>query len=82
MKTNLVCFTTTDSQVVQDVVKEYDQKHRGRELPGFSDYKVFEMVVQKLVMILVGPALDTLKVIRGISLKHSLVFTKMIQNYF
>ncbi|XP_012691021.2 myxovirus (influenza virus) resistance G isoform X2 [Clupea harengus] len=54
----------TYSQVVQDVVKEYDQKHRGRELPGFSDYKVFEMVVQKLVMILVGPALDTLKVIR------------------
>lgn len=51
--------------MVQDVVNEYDQKHRGRELPGFSDYKVFEIVVQRLVMKLVGPALDTLRIIRG-----------------
>ncbi|XP_062866900.1 interferon-induced GTP-binding protein Mx-like [Trichomycterus rosablanca] len=51
-------------QTVQDVVKEYDLKHRGRELPGFSDYKVFEMVVQRLVSQLKGPAIDTLKVIR------------------
>ncbi|XP_076129164.1 interferon-induced GTP-binding protein Mx1-like isoform X1 [Alosa pseudoharengus] len=52
------------SKMVQDVVDEYDLKHRGRELPGFSDYKVFELVVQRLVMNLQGPALDTLRVIR------------------
>ncbi|KAM9455166.1 interferon-induced GTP-binding protein Mx3-like [Clarias gariepinus] len=50
--------------MVQEVVKEYDLKHRGRELPGFSDYKVFEMVVQRLVKLLTTPATDTLKVIR------------------
>ncbi|KAM9454852.1 interferon-induced GTP-binding protein Mx3-like [Clarias gariepinus] len=49
---------------VQEVVKEYDLKHRGRELPGFSDYKVFEMVVQRLVKLLTTPATDTLRVIR------------------
>ncbi|KAI5629530.1 myxovirus (influenza virus) resistance G isoform X1, partial [Silurus asotus] len=51
-------------KTVQDVVTEYDLKHRGRELPGFSDYKVFEMVVQKLVIQLTGPAIDTLRLIR------------------
>ncbi|MCJ8747872.1 hypothetical protein PDJAM_G00158400 [Pangasius djambal] len=51
-------------KTVQDVVNEYDLMHRGRELPGFSDYKVFEMVVQKLVIQLSGPAIDTLRVIR------------------
>ncbi|KAK3530406.1 hypothetical protein QTP86_024443, partial [Hemibagrus guttatus] len=51
-------------KMVQEVVAEYDLKHRGRELPGFSDYKVFEMVVQKLVILLTGPAIDTLRVIR------------------
>ncbi|XP_053471701.1 interferon-induced GTP-binding protein Mx3 [Ictalurus furcatus] len=51
-------------KTVQEVVSEYDLKHRGRELPGFSDYKVFEMVVQKLVIQLKGPAIETLRVIR------------------
>ncbi|KAK2817921.1 hypothetical protein Q7C36_021854 [Tachysurus vachellii] len=51
-------------KMVQDVVSEYDLKHRGQELPGFSDYKVFEMVVQKLVSQLKEPAIDTLRVIR------------------
>uniref|UniRef100_A0A4W5REV3 Interferon-induced GTP-binding protein Mx n=1 Tax=Hucho hucho TaxID=62062 RepID=A0A4W5REV3_9TELE len=36
-------------EVVHQVVDEYDQKHRGTELPGFSNYRVFQHVVQKLV---------------------------------
>ncbi|XP_027011885.2 interferon-induced GTP-binding protein Mx2-like isoform X2 [Tachysurus fulvidraco] len=50
--------------MVQEVVSEYDLKHRGQELPGFSDYKVFQIVVQKLVSQLKEPAIDTLRVIR------------------
>ena len=50
-------FYKTDAKRVQNMAKEYDQQHRGREHPGFSDYKV--LVVQRLVMIVVGPALDT-----------------------
>ncbi|KAF4075102.1 hypothetical protein AMELA_G00230790 [Ameiurus melas] len=57
-------------KTVQEVVSEYDLKYRGRELPGFSDYKVFEMVVQKLVIQLTGPAIDTLRVIREIIQKE------------
>ncbi|XP_061090170.1 interferon-induced GTP-binding protein Mx1-like [Conger conger] len=51
-------------ETVHEVVKEYDRKHRRRELPGFSNYSVFEMVVQKLVVELTGPAIDTMKSIR------------------
>uniref|UniRef100_A0AAR2J2U5 Dynamin-type G domain-containing protein n=1 Tax=Pygocentrus nattereri TaxID=42514 RepID=A0AAR2J2U5_PYGNA len=39
--------------------------YRGRELPGFSDYNVFEMVVQRLVIQLKGPAIERLRVVRG-----------------
>ncbi|KAG5277349.1 hypothetical protein AALO_G00116520 [Alosa alosa] len=60
----LKCSQESFAKTMQDVEKEYDLKHRGRELPGFSDYKVFETVVQRLMMKLLSPALETLKVIR------------------
>uniref|UniRef100_A0A4W5R2P9 Interferon-induced GTP-binding protein Mx n=1 Tax=Hucho hucho TaxID=62062 RepID=A0A4W5R2P9_9TELE len=50
---------------VHQVVDEYDQKHRGTELPGFSNYRVFQHVVQKLVAKLKIPAMTTLQKIRG-----------------
>uniref|UniRef100_A0A8B9JWN3 Interferon-induced GTP-binding protein Mx n=1 Tax=Astyanax mexicanus TaxID=7994 RepID=A0A8B9JWN3_ASTMX len=59
-----VFFISVIYQTVQNVVNEYDQKHRGRELPGFSDYNVFETLVQRLVMQLKGPANYTLMLIR------------------
>ncbi|XP_071210504.1 interferon-induced GTP-binding protein Mx-like [Salvelinus alpinus] len=49
---------------VQQVVDEYDQEHRGSELPGFSNYRVFQNVVQKLVAELKIPAMTTLQKIR------------------
>ncbi|XP_041950632.1 interferon-induced GTP-binding protein Mx1-like isoform X3 [Alosa sapidissima] len=51
---------------VQNVVKEYDLKHRGKELPGFSNYDVFETVTQDAVAKLQNDALQTLREIRGI----------------
>ncbi|KAG7315743.1 hypothetical protein KOW79_020609 [Hemibagrus wyckioides] len=63
-------------KTVQEVVAEYDLKHRGRELPGFSEYKVFEMVVQKLVIQLTGPAIDTLKVSKDTIQKQFLDVSK------
>ncbi|KAJ8246701.1 hypothetical protein GJAV_G00254440 [Gymnothorax javanicus] len=61
---------------VQEVVNEYDQKHRGRELPGFNNYTVFEMVVQRLVVELKGPAIDTMKNIRETIQKQFTVVAK------
>uniref|UniRef100_A0A4W5K2P1 Dynamin-type G domain-containing protein n=1 Tax=Hucho hucho TaxID=62062 RepID=A0A4W5K2P1_9TELE len=51
--------------LVHQVVDEYDQEHRGSELAGFSNYRVFQHVVQKLVAELKRPAMMTLQTIRG-----------------
>ncbi|XP_014030093.2 interferon-induced GTP-binding protein Mx [Salmo salar] len=57
-------------EVVQQVVDEYDQKHRGSELPGFTNYRVFQHVVQKLVAELKNPAMMTLQKIRDMVQKQ------------
>uniref|UniRef100_A0A4W5K2C6 GED domain-containing protein n=1 Tax=Hucho hucho TaxID=62062 RepID=A0A4W5K2C6_9TELE len=57
-------------KVVHQVVDEYDQKHRGSELPGFSNYRVFQHVVQKLVAELKRPAMMTLQTIRDMVQKQ------------
>ncbi|XP_036400708.1 interferon-induced GTP-binding protein Mx3-like [Megalops cyprinoides] len=64
-------------KTVQEVINEYDSKHRGRELPCFSDYNVFEMVVQRLVVALKGPAIDTMKVVRETVQQQFTDVTKM-----
>ncbi|XP_042608957.1 interferon-induced GTP-binding protein Mx3-like isoform X2 [Cyprinus carpio] len=48
----------SDSKVVS-------QENRGRELPGFSNYKVFETVLQKHVAELKEPANDLLRGMKG-----------------
>ncbi|KAG9333421.1 hypothetical protein JZ751_012681, partial [Albula glossodonta] len=60
-------------------VKEYEHKHRGSELPGFSNYRVFQKVIQDLVEELKEPAMDTMKVIKDIILKK---FTDMATDCF
>ncbi|XP_031657302.1 interferon-induced GTP-binding protein Mx2 [Oncorhynchus kisutch] len=57
-------------RVVQQLVDEYDQEHRGSELPGFSNYRVFQHVVQKLVAKLKIPAMTTLQKIRDMVQKQ------------
>ncbi|XP_072513965.1 interferon-induced GTP-binding protein Mx3-like [Salminus brasiliensis] len=63
-KDHLDSTKSTFHETVQTLMKEYDLKYRGRELPGFCDYNVFETLVQALVIQLKGPAMDTLRVIR------------------
>ncbi|XP_024293886.1 interferon-induced GTP-binding protein Mx2-like isoform X3 [Oncorhynchus tshawytscha] len=69
-------------KMTQDVVNEFDQKHRGRELPGFNNYTLFESVVQKLVGELKHPAMDTLQKIKDLVQKHFFVVSKnSFENY-
>lgn len=53
---------------VRDEVREMTENyeaHRGRELITFSDYCVYEALIQKHVNNLKPPALETLKTVRG-----------------
>lgn len=46
-------------------VQEYENKYRGRELPGFINYKTFETMVKEQVKKLEDPAIRTLRTIGG-----------------
>ncbi|XP_050956148.1 LOW QUALITY PROTEIN: interferon-induced GTP-binding protein Mx3 [Labeo rohita] len=62
---------------VKQMTENYDEAHRGRELVTFSDYCVYESMVKKHVGDLKQPALDTLKLIRGIVQKEFRVMCEL-----
>uniref|UniRef100_A0A3P8PT44 Interferon-induced GTP-binding protein Mx n=1 Tax=Astatotilapia calliptera TaxID=8154 RepID=A0A3P8PT44_ASTCA len=64
---------------IQREVSQYERKYRGRELPGFINYKTFEAMIQEQIKQLEEPAVQKLKDVSGMffmipqSLKSSLV---------
>ncbi|XP_060689801.1 interferon-induced GTP-binding protein Mx1-like [Hemiscyllium ocellatum] len=48
-------------EVMCDKVMEYEKAYRGRELPGFINYKTFESIVKQQIVKLQQPAIQTLK---------------------
>lgn len=48
-------------------VQQYELKYRGRELPGFINYKTFEFMVKEQVKQLEEPAVRGLKDIGGMT---------------
>ncbi len=48
------------------IEKEVDDKYRGRELPGFINYKTFEGLVGEQIKELEKPAINMLKTISGL----------------
>ncbi|KAJ8005563.1 hypothetical protein DPEC_G00119240 [Dallia pectoralis] len=76
------CLTNTEanySNHVQQVSAEYDEQHRGSELPGFSNYSVFRQVVQKLVGELLKEAIMTVHSVREMLQKQ---FSKLSKDSF
>ncbi|XP_016328976.1 interferon-induced GTP-binding protein Mx3-like, partial [Sinocyclocheilus anshuiensis] len=61
---------------------QFYQNYRGRELLGFSNYKMFEVVLQNHVATLKEPAIDLLSAIRGIVIQQfTVVVNQCFQNY-
>lgn len=50
---------------LEDEVEKYEERYRGRELPGFINYKTFESIVKKQIKQLEEPAVKTLKDVGG-----------------
>ncbi|XP_027134816.1 interferon-induced GTP-binding protein Mx [Larimichthys crocea] len=46
---------------IEREVEEYEEKYRGRELPGFINYKTFELMVKEQIKQLEEPAVKKLK---------------------
>ncbi|XP_034724666.1 interferon-induced GTP-binding protein Mx [Etheostoma cragini] len=49
------------SKRIEKEVEEYEEKYRGRELPGFINYKTFEIMVKDQIKELEEPAVKKLK---------------------
>ncbi|XP_043557306.1 interferon-induced GTP-binding protein Mx3-like [Chiloscyllium plagiosum] len=54
---------TEFKEIMSDQVSEYTERSRGRELPGFTNYRIFESLAKNQIMKLEPPSLTMLKVI-------------------
>lgn len=52
---------------IEKEVAAYEEMYRGRELPGFINYKTFEVMVKDQIKQLEEPAVKKLKDIAGMS---------------
>ncbi|XP_056130971.1 interferon-induced GTP-binding protein Mx3-like [Lampris incognitus] len=64
---------------IEKEVAEYEKKYRGRELPGFINYKTFEVMVKEQIRLLEEPAIKKLKDIADVVKKG---FTQLAQASF
>lgn len=55
------------NEKLEKEVQVYELKYRGRELPGFINYKTFEFMVKEQVKTLEEPAVGGLKDIGGMT---------------
>ncbi|XP_063495315.1 interferon-induced GTP-binding protein Mx2 isoform X2 [Symphalangus syndactylus] len=62
---NWVGILATNTQKVKNIIHEevekYEKQYRGKELPGFVNYKTFETIVHQYIQQLVEPALSMLQ---------------------
>ncbi|KAM3620747.1 uncharacterized protein V6R79_001460 [Siganus canaliculatus] len=64
---------------IEREVEEYEERYRGRELPGFINYKTFEHMVKEQIKQLEEPAIKRLKDIGDAVRKH---FLQLAQSSF
>ncbi|XP_029357349.1 interferon-induced GTP-binding protein Mx-like [Echeneis naucrates] len=58
---HLDCSGEHFNSVIEREVEQYEEKYRGRELPGFINYKTFETMVKEQIKKLEEPAVKKLK---------------------
>ncbi|XP_053471129.1 interferon-induced GTP-binding protein Mx1-like [Ictalurus furcatus] len=78
-KTDLDISEMTFNKGIEKEVKEYEEKYRGRELPGFINYKTFEMFLKDQIKQLEKPAISRMKEISVLIRKE---FIQLAQSNF
>ncbi|XDB47055.1 hypothetical protein AB1E18_000671 [Capra hircus] len=53
-------------EAIRKEIKQFENRYRGRELPGFVNYKTFEIIIKKQVIVLEEPAVDMLHTVTDI----------------
>ncbi|TKS65634.1 Mx Interferon-inducible [Collichthys lucidus] len=62
---------------IEREVVQYERKYRGRELPGFINYKTFEGMVKEQIKLLEEPAVLKLKEVAGMSYHGATMIVKI-----
>ncbi|KAM7006229.1 interferon-induced GTP-binding protein Mx-like [Tautogolabrus adspersus] len=58
---------------IEKEVAQYEGKYRGRELPGFINYKTFEDMVKEQIQLLEAPAVQKLREVSGMCYHDALM---------
>ena len=58
-------FPSVGYEAIRKEIKQFENRYRGRELPGFVNYKTFETIIKKQVRVLEEPAVDMLHTVTG-----------------
>lgn len=64
---------------MKDEVHSYENKYRGKELPGFINYKTFETIVRRQIMTLKSPAVEMLTDVAGTFYSSNMVSVSNIR---
>ncbi|XP_053471133.1 interferon-induced GTP-binding protein Mx2-like [Ictalurus furcatus] len=78
-KTDLDKSGKTFNKGIEKDVKEYEENYRGRELPGFINYKTFEIILKDQIKQLEKPAIRRMKEISDFIRNE---FIKLAQSNF
>lgn len=58
-------LSTLGSSEIRSQIKVFENQYRGRELPGFVNYKTFENIIKTQIKALEEPAVDMLHKVTG-----------------
>lgn len=58
-------LSTLGSAEICNQIKVFENRYRGRELPGFVNYMTFENIIKKQIKVLEEPAVDMLHKVTG-----------------
>ncbi len=65
MPSDIIHNSFAENKNIEKVVENND-KYRGRELPGFINYKIFEELIREQIKVLEEPAINMLNKISGL----------------
>nr|AFU81315.1 myxovirus (influenza virus) resistance 1 [Pithecia pithecia] len=70
-------------EIMSRKIEKFENQYRGRELPGFVNYKTFETIVKQQIKALEEPAVDMLRTVTDmVRLAFTNVSTKNFEEFF
>uniref|UniRef100_A0A674JHV4 MX dynamin like GTPase 1 n=1 Tax=Terrapene triunguis TaxID=2587831 RepID=A0A674JHV4_9SAUR len=79
IRNNGAALTAVVKEIMKEEVWGFENHYRGRELPGFVNYKTFEAIVKQQIVLLKSPAIMILKTVTELVRE---TFTEIAMQHF